>query len=164
MFQHREEMYIIVKVKIEDIIEGIEMHSYDNRVFLNGKTGEVVSVLQEFLGNAEDGESFAELPDWQQEQMQIAYDIIEDEENYLSLPSEFDIHEYSMMEDFCFSVSDPKAKDILLRAIKGKGAFRRFKDRAFDLDLIEKWYDYRETCYKQIAIEFCERNNFDYVE
>lgn len=120
-------------------------------------------MLQEFLTSAEDEEPFDDLPDWQQEQMEVAYDI-ENEGNYMTLPSEFDIHEYNMMENFCPSVNDPKAQDSLFHAIQGKGAFRRFKDQAFDLGLIQDWYDYRDECYKQIAIEFCEHNNYDYVE
>lgn len=56
-----------VKVKIEDILEGMEAQSYENRVFLNEKTGEVVLVLQEFLTSAKDEEPFDDLPEWQQE-------------------------------------------------------------------------------------------------
>lgn len=52
-----------VKVKIEDILEGMEAQSHENRVFLNEKTGEVVLVLQEFLTSAEDEEPFDDLPE-----------------------------------------------------------------------------------------------------
>lgn len=35
---------------------------------------------------------------------------------------------YGDMEDFVESVDDPRAADLLARAIAGRGAFRRFKD------------------------------------
>lgn len=110
-----------IKVKLDDIIEGMEFQSYDNIQLLNIKTGEAVNVLREFLSDAEDGKSPDGLPDWHQDQLGLAYDIIEHEDNYLGLPTEFDIHEYSMIEDFCFTVENPKAQDALFRAIRGKG-------------------------------------------
>lgn len=152
------------KVKIDDILDGIEIQSDESKALLNKKTGEVLFVLNKFLRDAEDGEPFEDLSDWQQEEMKVAYDVIEHEENYCELPTEYEIHEYNMIEDFCFSVKDPKAKEILLDAIRGKGAFRRFKDKAFELGLEQDWYDYRDECYRQIAIEFCERNGLEYVE
>src|SRR5947199_401104 len=38
---------------------------------------------------------------------------------------------YSDMADFAEGVSDVRARDLLLRAIAGRGAFRRFKDTLF---------------------------------
>ncbi|MFD1037793.1 UPF0158 family protein [Virgibacillus byunsanensis] len=152
------------KVKLEDILEGMELQSEESTTLCNLKTGEIVNVLNEFLWKAEGEVDFGGLPDWQQEQMKLAYDILEHEENYTELPTDFDIHEYSMIEDFCYTVKDPKAQEILLKAIHGKGAFRRFKENAFNLELEQDWYSYRDACYKQIAIEFCERNNMEYVE
>lgn len=150
------------KVKLSKILEGMEMQSDDHLVFVDLKAGEVVSLLRDFLRGAEDGKSFAGLPDWQIEQLELAYDLIEHEDNYLPLPTEFDIHEYSLIEDFCYTVENSKAQDALFYAIRGKGAFRRFKDKIIDLDLDQAWYDYREQRYKQIAIEFCEMNNLEY--
>lgn len=82
----------------------------------------------------------------------------------ISLPSEFDINEYNMMEEFCFSVQDSKSQEALLRAIRGKGAFRRFKDKVFNVGLEQDWYDYRDKCYRQIVIDFCEQNDLEYAE
>ncbi|MFB9762566.1 hypothetical protein [Ectobacillus funiculus] len=42
------------------------------------------------------------------------------------------------IEDYCRTVSDHVKRDTLLRAIKGKGAFRRFKDKIIDLDIEEQ--------------------------
>ena len=49
-------------------------------------------------------------------------------------------------------------------AIRGKGAFRRFKDRLYDFDLQEKWYKYRDDCYEQIARDWCERFGIEIEE
>jgi hypothetical protein len=57
----------------------------------------------------------------------IAIDVVENFEYYLELPNKYDVNEYEIMEEFCLTVSDQRKQDSLLRAIKGKGAFRRFK-------------------------------------
>jgi len=121
--------------------------------------------MEKLVRMAEDGEPYDHLPDWQQEQMELAIDFVEyDMEKYLPIPSQFDINEYGMMEDFCFSIKDSNAQNKLLHTIRGKGAFRRFKDMIIDLDLAEDWYNYRDKRYKQIAIEFCEDHGLEYVE
>ncbi|MDQ0257040.1 hypothetical protein J2S74_004485 [Evansella vedderi] len=153
-----------MKVKLENILEGMELQSEENNAYLNLETGEIVYVSREALLMAEDGEEYEHLPDWQQDEVQVAYDIVENFDKYDSLPTSFDIHEYDMMERFCYSLSDHQKQDILLQAIRGKGAFRRFKDNVTRLGIVEQWYDYRDLCYKEIAKEFCQNNNIDYVE
>lgn len=153
-----------MQVKLEDIIEGLEMQSEENRSYLNLKTGEISYVSREALLMAEDEEEYEHLPEWQQDEVRIAIDIIETINDYVSLPSSFDINEYQIMEDFCFSLADDRKRNILLDSIRGKGAFRRFKDKASQIGISNQWYDYRDKRYKEIAIEFCENKNIDYIE
>ncbi|MFD1363577.1 UPF0158 family protein [Lentibacillus salinarum] len=153
------------KVKLSELADEMDMQMDDHFQLVNKETGEIVIIMESLVRIAEDGEPYDHLPDWQQEQMELAIDFVEyDMAKYLPIPSQFDINEYGMMEDFCFSIKDSKAQDKLLHAIRGKGAFRRFKDMIIDLDLEEDWYDYRDKRYKQIAIEFCEDNGLEYVE
>ena len=44
------------------------------------------------------------------------------------------------MEDFCLKIIDQQKQNNLLNAIKGKGAFRRFKDKINDFELETEWY------------------------
>ena len=53
------------------------------------------------MRDAEDGKSIDDMKiEWLKGDLELAYDIIEHEDQYLELPSQFDIHEYSIMEDF----------------------------------------------------------------
>ena len=151
-----------VKIKIDDIVEGMEFQMEEYSTLLNTKSGIVVSVPNHYLGKAEEGE-YDDVENLDEEE-KIAYDIVENWDDYEDLPTTFDINEYKMIENFCFTINNEVKKDRLLRAIQGKGAFRRFKDTAHDLDLIQDWYTYRENCYKQIAIEFCEGLGLEYKE
>lgn len=68
------------------------------------------------------------------------------------LPSRFG---YGDMEDFLAHVADPRAADLLGRAIAGRGAFRRFKDTLVDFpELRELWFRFRDTRSRRRAIEF----------
>lgn len=153
-----------MRVKLEDIREGMELQSEESSSYLHFKTGEIINLSNEALIIAEDEEEYDHLPDWQQEEVKTAIKIVENFEEYTLLPSQFDINEYDMMQRFCLSLSDIKVKEKLHQAIKGKGAFRRFKDVLYLLGLEKQWYEYRDNSYKEIAREFCKSKNIDYLE
>jgi hypothetical protein len=151
-------------VNLKDIIEEMELQFEESRSLLNVKTGEIVLVTSEDLRAAEDEKPLDHLPEWEQEKIKTAIDVVENFENYIELPTKYEINEYEVMEDFCIKVSDKHKQDVLLRAIKGKGAFRRFKDQIIDFKIEDQWYTYRDERYKQMAIKWCQRNNINYVE
>ncbi|WP_276662556.1 UPF0158 family protein [Syntrophomonas wolfei] len=51
----------------------------------------------------------------------------------------------------------------LLYAIRGRGAFRRFKDKVQRLGIQQQWDKFREEAFKEIAIDWCEYNNIPYI-
>jgi hypothetical protein len=60
---------------------------------------------------------------------------------------------YRDMADFVERVPDPGARELLARAIDGRGAFRRFKDALFDLpDLRQAWFAFSNRRAEQRAI------------
>jgi len=117
-----------VQVKLTEIIEGMDFQSDEQSSFLNLTTGEVVSITDEELRAAEHDVPLEDFPEWQHDAIRIARDIVETD-HYLPLPDRFEIHEYSIMERFCLSVDDEDIRDDLCNAIRGRGAFRYFKDR-----------------------------------
>lgn len=62
------------------------------------------------------------------------------------------------MEEFIYKLPEGKNQDVLLRAIQGRGAFRRFKDRLYDLNLEKQWYQYRDEAYEKIARQWGEKH------
>jgi len=152
-----------IEVKLKDIIEEMEIQSIESRSFLNIKTGEIMLVTSEDLRAAEDEKPFEHLPEWEQENRMTAIDVVENFENYIELPSKYEVNEYEIMENFCLTVSDQRKQESLLRAIKGKGAFGRFKDKIIDFEIENQWYSYRDECFKQIAIEWCQENKINFI-
>lgn len=62
---------------------------------------------------------------------------------------------YGDLADFTAMVRDPKAHDLLERAIAGRGAFRRFKDVLSGLpDLRATWFKFHDARQERRAIEW----------
>lgn len=152
------------KAKIKDIIEEMEIQFDGYRSFINTRTGEVLSVSEEDLRDAEDEKPINDLHDWQIENLKIANDIVENFEVYKELPTKYEINEYEIIEDFCWTIQDEKIQKMLLISIEGKGAFRRFKDKVKEFNIEMDWYKYRDTRYRQLAIEWCQINEIEYIE
>lgn len=112
------------------------------RTYLCRRTGESVTVSNDDLRAAEEieEEEIEKLSDWRRENMRIAFDIVEHFDDYEALPSSFEVNEYEMIEDFCYTVRNGRNKEILLNAISGRGAFGRFKDSVRNLGIEEEWY------------------------
>jgi hypothetical protein len=153
-----------IQVKLKDIIEEMEIQFEESRSLLNITTGEIVLVSSEDLRAAEDEKPFDHLPEWEQKNRINAMDVVENFENYIELPTKYEVNEYEIIEDFCLTVSNQRKQEPLLRAIRGKGAFRRFKDKIIDLEMEDEWYSYREEHFKQIAIEWCQDNEINFIE
>src|SRR2546429_262626 len=152
-----------VQVKLKDIIEGMDFQSDEQSSFLNLTTGEVVAITDEELRAAEHGAPLEDFPAWQHDAIRIAGEIIETE-HYLPLPDRFEIHEYQIMERFCLSVDDEDMREDLCDAIRGRGAFRRFKDRMQAYGVAEAWYRYRDEALREIAVAWCEAHGIAYME
>jgi Uncharacterised protein family (UPF0158) len=152
-----------VPVKLKDIIEGLEFLTDEGGSYLNTVTGEVVYVTTEELRAAEEEAPLEDFPDWQHDAIRTAGEIIETD-HYLPLPDKFEINEYRIMERFCLSVEDEDMRDDLCNAIRGRGAFRYFKDKIHEYGIAEDWYQYRDAALKEIAIAWCEAHGIAYTE
>jgi hypothetical protein len=150
------------RVKLDDIIEALEVQTDESNTFLDKRTGEVVLINDYEMRAAEDDKPIEDFPDWEQELIIIAKEIIAETGDYIHLPSKFDINEYRIMEDFCWSIEDEKISEILCSSIKGSGAFRRFKDAIHIYGIENDWYKYRIDAFKQIAIKWCEENGIEF--
>ena len=150
------------KVLLENLIEGLEFQTDESASFLNKDTGEVVTVTGEEFRAAEEDESPEDMPEWMLEAVANAKDILTSD-SYLELPSKYEIHEYRIMEQFCLSQSDDERREELYQGIKGRGAFRRFKELIHEHGIAEDWYRHRDEALKEIAIDWCDAHGVEYI-
>ena len=150
-------------VHLREIVDAMEMQTEQSHQFLHLATGEIYYITDEEFDYAEEEEPLDHIPDWQIESVERAKNILTTEE-YLALPSKFDIHEYAIMERFCLSISDDALREKMYNAIKGSGAFRHFKENIFYHNIEQDWYQFKEEALYEIAVDWCNDNKIPFVD
>ena len=168
-----EVFFVSTKVNLKTIVDELDFLSEEFSSYLNQQTGEVVHIAHEDMREVEeeeDEDGDDEKPDdakpaWKAESLAIARAVAADDQGiYVPLPSQFDIHEYEIMADFCRSVRNKQISDSLCRMIQGRGAFGRFKDSIRQYGIEENWYKFRDWALKEIVKEWCEAEGIEYID
>lgn len=132
-------------VTLSKIVEGLEMVDDIVDCYYNPEKDEI------FLSNIGEYEELSE------------DEIDELFEKSIILPTKYKINEYQIMVDFIETIDNLERKSNLQRLIQGKGAFRRFKNYCFNVNIIQEWYNFRDKRYKEIAISWCKQNELEYM-
>ena len=149
-------------VNLQDVVDELQMASDQLTSYINRKTGELITISEENASLAEEPEPPEDLPDWQAETLSKVREVL-DNKDFLPLPDEFEIDEWSIMRRFASSQPDPTHRDDLLGAIHGRGAFRLFKILLDRLNLSDEWFRFRDESLEQIAIDFFDSHEIPYV-
>jgi hypothetical protein len=107
-------------VLLKDIIDALEMQFDESSSFLDLDTGRVESVSNDLLARADKsaGEE-PDLPAWQKQVWEIAKRIVSTD-RFQQLPTEFDVDEWAIMQDFSNSVASNRVRQDPLNAIHGQ--------------------------------------------
>lgn len=155
-----------ITVSLSEFIGTIQSTPHEYDIYLHKQTGELVMLSDEeyrAVQRADDPQSY---PEWQQEMLISAKEVLEDEdeENYLLLPEQDEINEYQMMKAFCDRLPDEQSRHKLLRQLRGSGAFRRFKNTIRRHNVEQDWYRFRDEAYKKIAIDWLDYSGIAYED
>jgi hypothetical protein len=152
------------EVKLDAIIEALEMTDGSISSYLDVETGEVRSISEEEFDLAEDPQTLIEdLPDWQHEAIKLARSIQEQEgKRFLALPDKFDVHEWAIMDRFSETLKDAQMRNDFRGGIRGAGAFRLFKHLLTEYNLWDAWNRFKQVELRQMAIEWCEENGITF--
>jgi predicted nucleotidyltransferase len=120
-------------IDLDLICQGLEDHSPESSWWFDPRTGDVEPWFESSLQEGDEPESRG----------LIWIEPVDSSESYGDL------------EDFTAQVRDHRARDLLERAISGRGAFRRFKDTLFDFpELREAWFAFHDARMEQRALEW----------
>ena len=151
-------------VSLKSVVNEMDVISDDVTAYINKKTGELCAVSEEEASIIETGNEDDEfIPEWQKEILPKVREVLESDD-FVALPDQFEIHEYSIMERYCLSLSDEGLQDELFRAIRGSGAFRRFKDAIHRKEIQDDWYRFRNEAFKSLATDFLESEGIAFVD
>jgi predicted nucleotidyltransferase len=121
-------------IDLDMLTEAMDDHSYESSWWLDPSTGAV-----EYRGEYDDSDDDTD-PE------ALGWVPIEPTESGEA---------YGDMETFIARVGDPRARDLLERAITGRGAFRRFKDTLFEFPELRKaWFALRDARANRRAVQW----------
>ncbi len=149
------------RIKLSNLADAFEEVFDGWEQYLNKDTGTITAV-PESKGLYDDPDEWEEI---------IA--MIEEGEQFVRLPNQYEINEYRVMEDFAdFAggglkyVSKEQANVIgqkLYEALQGRGAFRRFKNTLNYYGIADEYYAYRHIYYVELAKEWCQDHEIEFI-
>lgn len=148
------------KVRLDELVDAFEEATVEAQQYLDRETGRILHVPDEFSRFEEDEPEYElDDPEWMQEERAQARLVETHPQRFARLPDQPELNEARIIRDFCASLPDGTARSRLEEAFRGRGAFRRFKDALFDLDLEKAWFAFRREAFAQLALAWCEAND-----
>ena len=137
-------------VLLQDVVDSLQMISQGDRYYYDSHLDELVYLSGgEFRIESREG---------------LEEEIEEDVAGrFVGLPTYFDFNPYTFMELYISDLTDGDLSGRLSRAIRGRGAFRRFKNELERCDRLEEWHTFETQCYKELVLEWCQKNKIAIV-
>lgn len=132
-------------VYLEDIADAFE-ECMDGWVqFLDTRTGEIIALSEDpYMACEEDQELWEE---------------IDETDDYVRLPNQYELHEKSIMEKFAYESGNKRVSEVLFDALRRRHPYRCFIN---DLGISQIYYDYRNRTYINTAEEWCRNYHVPY--
>jgi hypothetical protein len=170
-----------VKVDTAELAVALDNSSYELQYYLDLETGEVILIPGEFARDLEAiyGEIYDEegtravtleeyLQEWidhgWQREMLLEADRVQQGHGvrYIRVEQDDPFADYTDMERFIAMLEDLELRDRLWRAIKGRGAFRRFKDVLWEHpDVRERWFQFKDAQLQRRLTDWLGARNIE---
>ena len=147
-------------VRLSLIVEMIMRKSEGLRIYLNSRTGEVISIPDQGGESASQHEGGASIAPPSSRQ---AADIA-GSKDHLELPRKSEKHERDIMQQFCDSLMDEDLREELLTALEDSTTKGLFKAVVKQYDLEDAWNEFHEQFYYSLAADWCDQNGIPYLE
>ena len=149
-----------ISVDVAALAEAFSMRGLDAESWLDTETGLIHLVQHECMTRAELEEDDPTMSDWMRAEIVRAREVQASPGRYLLIEADDNRSEWRDMERFIDSVQDTTAARQMGKAIDGRGAFRRFKDEDDELDLLDSWYTFAESCVRERALDWLASKGF----
>ena len=150
-----------VVVSLRSVVDEIDVLSDECTAYLNRKTGDLYTLQDDEERLAEE-DDLEDLPDWQRDSLPLIREILESED-WLQLPTKFEIHEWEMMDKFALTLKDETLGEAIRDTIRGAGAFRHFRQLVSRNGLEQQWYQFKQGALEQIAVAWLEEHEIAYT-
>ena len=150
-------------VSLSHVVTEVEALQEGWTIYLNHKTGELMTITDREARLALNEEQASELADWLMEDFLPKVKEVVTSDDYIVLPNKASV-EFSLMEKYCDAVDDPQFRESLLNAIRGHEAPARFNDLIEAKGVQDEWGQFREEAVRNLVAEFLESHGISYVE
>lgn len=158
-----------MRVSYSDLEDAFISGSDELQCWLDKQTGKVILISTDTKRWARGDDEIANAPEWQREEIERARRVLravgemetgegsEEADCYLSIPVIGSDEGYQTMEDFVATVNDPRLRQLLVEALRGKKPFRRFKDVLLDYEAErEQWFAFERQRVRETIEEWAE--------
>jgi hypothetical protein len=132
----------VLDIDLDELCQAMDDSSYEHDYYLDLETGDILFVSE----NMDDEES-----------RKLREQIEEGSDRYELVPKADSNEGYGDMEDFIYTVEDLHLAELLMVAINGRGAFRRFKDVLLNYpEARDRWFSFKDERVQQRALEWLD--------
>jgi hypothetical protein len=136
-----------LKIDLSELELAFDNSSWEAEYYLDRETGDIIligSMITDITGITQQIED------------------VSNRERYLQVPHADSREEHSNMERFAASVQDTALRQRLDVALKGKGAFRRFKDALLDYPSErERWFRFQADRVQQRILDWLDSEDIE---
>jgi hypothetical protein len=137
----------VENIRLASIAEALDDNGDMTSWWFDPATGEVETYLSEYYRTEDDEEDDPR-------------DL-----GYVHIDAEGSRTAYLEMVEFAEAVADVHARDLLLRALEGRGAFRRFRETVYEIsELREQWFGFSAARGERRALRWLLSSGFVEVE
>jgi hypothetical protein len=176
-----------LKIDLSELELAFENSSWEAAYFLDLETGEVLfvqentfrdleNIYENYPSDDEDEEDAEpivlkdvldemDLHDWERE-MLLEADLVREgsDERFLRVPVADSREGYLDMEEFVETVQKPAVQMRLAQALRGKGAFRRFKDALLSYPQErERWFAFQNERIRQRVLDWLASEHIEVI-
>lgn len=136
-----------ISLKLSTVVEGFDRISDFSTIYINKVNNKIIEIMDDYTMNEED-----------------YFEFEENFDDYLALPSLHELDDAQVIKDFIFELDNNKHQLELSKAFTGKGAFRKFKTTLRELNLSDKFFEFKKEEYTKKAIKFLYHYDIDYID
>ena len=129
-------------IDLSELVDALEMQSSEITYYVKKHDNSLIFVMDDMYCDEEENKKLLET-------------IENNFADYIALPP---VDEYAIMEDFG-AEQTKEIQNILNEILNGKRPFRRFKDKVFELDIRDEWFEFKREQLGQVAVDWCDMNN-----
>ncbi|THB70345.1 MAG: hypothetical protein D6B28_09500 [Gammaproteobacteria bacterium] len=149
-------------VNIKEVLEALIYTEDDCTTYVNKVTGELATISDEESNYAHQ-KLDETVPEWIVAGTPRVKQILESED-FLEMPSKYDLHEENIRKTFCETIEKEDVKNYLLKTLNGKHAEDNFTKFIDEFDLNSKWVAHRDNSMKEIATNFLDEHSIPYQD